>query len=171
MTVSIITSRQVKPAEETPPSIGSSSARRERANGYDSSGVLKRAALVAIVLAVVGCEPMEETDGPEPIKRHLVYEKVVGETGLWIAEVDGTRPRLLVRDGQLPVVSPDGKLVAYFAECRASSLGCAYVVSASGGEPRLLSTTRLDEAVRWSPTSENDHIDLGLRRPRVSAGR
>lgn len=97
---------------------------------------------------------MEETGGPEPIKRHLVYEKVVGETGVWIAEVDGTRPRLLVRDGQLPVISPDGKLVAYFAQCQASKLGCTYVVSTSGGEPRVLSTTRLDEAITWSPNSD-----------------
>ena len=116
-------------------------------------GVLKRAALVAVVLGVVGCEPMEQTGGPEPIKRYLVYEKVVGETGVWIANVDGTRPRLLVRDGQLPVVSPDGKLVAYFGDCRASKLGCTYVVSTSGGKPRLLSTTTL-EAITWSPGSE-----------------
>jgi hypothetical protein len=115
--------------------------------------VLKRAALVAVVLIVVGCEPME-TDGPEPIKRHLVYEKVVGETGIWIADEDGTRERLLVREGQLPVLSPDGKLVAYFADCRESNLGCTYVVSASGGKPRLLSTRRLDEAITWSSTSE-----------------
>jgi len=115
--------------------------------------LLKRAVFIAVVLGVAGCGPMENTGGPESIKRHLVYEKVVGETGVWIAEVDGTRPRLLVRDGQLPVLSPDGKLVAYFADCRASNLGCTYVVSTSGGKPRLLSTRRLDEAITWSPTS------------------
>ena len=117
-------------------------------------GVLKRAAVTAVVLGVVGCGPMENTGGPESIKRHLVYEKVVGETGVWIAEADGTRPRLLVRDGQLPVVSPDGKLIAYFTDCRASNLGCTYIVPTSGRKPRLLSTRRLDEAITWSPTSE-----------------
>src|SRR5215218_10390060 len=117
-------------------------------------GVLKKAALVAVVLGVVGCGSMEKTGGPEPIKRHLVYEKVVRETGIWIAGVDGTRPRLLVRDGRLPALSPDGKLVAYFADCPASKLGCTYVVSTAGGKPRLLSTKRLDEWVTWSPTSE-----------------
>jgi Tol biopolymer transport system component len=111
--------------------------------------VLKRAAFVAVVLGLVGCG-----GGSAPIERHVVYERVVGETGIWIADVDATRPRLLVRDGQLPVLSPDGKLVAYFADCRASNLGCTYVVSTSGGKPRVLSTRRLDEPITWSPTSE-----------------
>jgi Tol biopolymer transport system component len=111
--------------------------------------VLKRAVLVAVVLGLVGCG-----GGPEPIERRLVYEKVVGETGIWMARVDGSGTRLLVRNGQLPVLSPDGKLVAYFADCRASNLGCTYVVSTSGGKPRLLSARRLDEAITWSPTSE-----------------
>src|SRR5918992_1170896 len=134
--------------------LSSTGAGQRAQAGMTLLGVLKRAALVAVVLVVVGCESTEKTDGPEPIERHLVYEKVVGEIGIWIADVDGTRPRLLVRDGQLPVVSPDGKLVAYFAGCRASNLGCTYVVSTSGGKPRLLSTKRLDEPVTWSPTSE-----------------
>lgn len=116
--------------------------------------MLKGAALVVVVLGLVGCEPTEKTVGPEPSKRYLVYEKVVGQTGIWLADVDGTRARLLVRGGQLPVLSPDGKLVAYFADCGASNLGCTYVVSTSGGKPRLLSTRRLDEAITWSPTSE-----------------
>jgi hypothetical protein len=117
--------------------------------GMTLPGVLKRVALVAVVLGLVGCG-----GGPEPIERHVVYEQVVGETGIWIAEVDGTRPRLLVRDGQLPALSPDGKFVAYFSDCRASNLGCTYVISTSGGKPRLLSTRRLDEAITWSPTSK-----------------
>jgi Tol biopolymer transport system component len=117
-------------------------------------GVLKRAALVAVAVAVVGCGPTEKEAGPEPVKRHLVYEKVTGETGIWIADVDGNRPRLLVRDGQLPMISPDGKWVAYFAECSASDFACTYVISTLGGKPRLLSTRRLDEAITWSPTSE-----------------
>jgi dipeptidyl aminopeptidase/acylaminoacyl peptidase len=117
-------------------------------------GVLKKAALVAVVVSVVGCLPTEKTGAPEPIKRHLVYQQMVGEAGIWIADADGTRARLLVRDGQFPVVSPDGKLVAYFADCRASNLGCTYVVSTSGGKPRLVTTRKLDEAITWSPTSE-----------------
>lgn len=116
--------------------------------------MLKRAALVAVVLVVLGCKPMEEAGEPEPIRRHLVYARVVGEAGIWIADADGARPRQLVRDGRLPVLSPDGKLVAYFADCRSSNLGCTYVVSTSGGKPRLLTTRRLDEAITWSPTSE-----------------
>lgn len=116
--------------------------------------VLNGAALIAVVLALVGCGPLEKTGGPEPIKRHLVYEKLVGEKGIWIADVDGSHPRLLVRGGSLPVISPDGKWIAYFADCSASDLGCTYIVPTSGGKPRLLSTRRLDEAITWSPTSE-----------------
>lgn len=100
---------------------------------------------------------MEETGGEDPIKRHLVYEKLTGERGVWIADADGARPRLLVPGGSAPSISPDGKWVAYFAECKAragSELPCTYLISPSGGEQRLLSTRRLDEAMTWSPTSE-----------------
>ena len=30
---------------------------------------------------------------PEPVSRHLVYQKVTGETGIWIADVDGSNAR------------------------------------------------------------------------------
>jgi Tol biopolymer transport system component len=96
---------------------------------------------------------MEKTGGQDPINRHLVYEKLIGEKGIWMAEADGSQPRLLVRNGQLPVISPDGKWVAYFSDCSAAELGCTYLVSTSGGKPRLLSTRRLEE-ITWSPTSE-----------------
>lgn len=97
------------------------------------------------------------TEKPESIERHLVYEKLIGEKGIWIADADGTRPRLLVRDGSVPSISPDGKWVAYFAECNeraGSDLPCTYLISTSGGKPRLLSARRLDDAMTWSPTSD-----------------
>ena len=93
------------------------------------------------------------TDKPEPIQGHLVYEKLIGEKGIWIADADGRQPRLLVRNGRSPVISPDGKWVAYFADCTAAELGCTYLVSTSGDKPRLLSTRRLEE-ITWSPTSD-----------------
>jgi hypothetical protein len=117
-------------------------------------GVLTRLALLAFVVITAGCGSPEKAGGPEPVERHLVYEKAIGEKGIWIADVDGSRPRLLLRDGQLPVISPDGEWVAYFGDCTASDFGCTYVVPTSGREPRVLTSRRIDEEVTWSPTSD-----------------
>jgi Tol biopolymer transport system component len=105
---------------------------------------------------------------PRPVaaERHLVYEKVLGEKGIWIADVDGGHARLLVSDGEAPVISPDGRLVAYsgLSFCSEPELpGCdLYVVSTSGGEkPRLLAKgfggTMLwwsGGGIMWSPDSK-----------------
>lgn len=116
----------------------------------------KGAALLALVI-IAGCGSSAASNKPETIERHLVYEKLTSERGIWIADADGTRPRLLVQKGSAPSISPDGKWVAYFAECSGragSALPCTFLVSPSGGEPRLLSTRRLDDQITWSPTSE-----------------
>jgi WD40 repeat protein len=84
---------------------------------------------------------------PEPVTRHLVYEKVVGERGLWIAESDGSDPRLLVLDGERPVISPDGRWVAYTAG------KSTYLVPTTGDHPRLISDGIIG-GIRWSPDSE-----------------
>jgi WD40-like Beta Propeller Repeat len=112
-------------------------------------------ALLALVI-VGGCGSSTAGNSPEPaITRHLVYEKTVDEKGVWIADVDGGRPQLLVPDSQLPVISPDGKLVAYEVECyTSSSRDCdkAYVVSTvPGAKPRLLAQ-RIG-SMTWSPDS------------------
>lgn len=83
---------------------------------------------------------------PEPVERNLVYQKLIGETGVWTAEADGSKPRLLVPNGERPVISPDGKWVAYASGER------SYLVPTSGGEP-----SPIPEAVggiTWSPDSE-----------------
>jgi dipeptidyl aminopeptidase/acylaminoacyl peptidase len=117
--------------------------------------VLQKGAALLALAFVAGCGTSMPSGKPEPlVERHVVYEKAVGENGIWIADVDGSHPRLLLRTGQMPSISPDGKWVAYFDECTRSKVGCTYVVSTSGGKPRLLSTRRLDEAIVWSPTSE-----------------
>jgi serine/threonine protein kinase/Tol biopolymer transport system component len=69
-------------------------------------------------------------------------------SGLWTLEVDGTDPRLVVRDGEAryPRWSPDGKLVAYAAR------NSVHVTSASGGDPNKLTDGSTQPS--WSPDSQ-----------------
>lgn len=91
---------------------------------------------------------------PEPVTRHLVYQKLIGETGIWIAEVDGSNARLLVPGGAEPAISPDGKSVAYIAGCgQSGQCKRTDVVSTSDGKPRLLSS-HVIVGISWSSDSE-----------------
>jgi Tol biopolymer transport system component len=86
-------------------------------------------------------------DKTEPAVRHLVYEKVIGESGIWIAESDASEPRLLAPNGERPVKSPDGKWVAY-------TVGkSSYVVPTTVGKPRAISDG-VTRGITWSPDSE-----------------
>jgi WD40 repeat protein len=96
-------------------------------------------------------------DKPEPIERHLVYEKIVGERGIWIASADGSNPKLLVAEGEyheisFPQISPDGTQVAYVGDCGSSHCTNAYVISTSGGKPRRFASGI--EGISWSPDSQ-----------------
>lgn len=116
-------------------------------------------------------------DKLEPTERHLVYEKVTGETGIWIADADGSEPRLLVRDGTRPRISPDGKWVAFFETCGDESHECLYVSPTSRGERRLLASGFW--AFAWSPSSgrllaertEEDGLSETLVTIDVASGR
>jgi dipeptidyl aminopeptidase/acylaminoacyl peptidase len=116
---------------------------------------LRRAALIVFALAAVGCgaSPSEPGGTPETVTRHLVYHRVIGETGVWIADADGTNARQLVRDGIAPEISPDGSSVAYLADCAASHCAEVHLVPSSGGEPRLLARAGAIEGITWSPDS------------------
>lgn len=113
----------------------------------------KGAALLALAF-VAGCGSSTPSSKPEPVTRHLVYQKLIGETGIWIADVDGSNARLLVPGGAEPAISPDGKSVAFIAgcdqsgECKSSS-----IVPTSGGKPRPISS-HLIVGISWSPDSE-----------------
>ncbi len=113
------------------------------------------AALLALVI-VGGCGSSMSTSKPGPIERHLVYEKTIDEKGIWLADVDGRRPRLLAPDGQLPVISPDGKWVAYGVDCYASGTSCAkaFVVSNEPGAKSRLLAERMGWTKTWSPDSK-----------------
>jgi len=68
--------------------------------------------------------------------------------GLWTLKVDGTDPRLVLRDGEAryPRWSPDGKLVAYAAR------NSVHVISANGGDPHKLVDGSMQPS--WSPDSQ-----------------
>lgn len=109
--------------------------------------MLKLGALLAVVLVTAGCDSVEKAAGPQPVSRkpaehHLVYEKLLGQKGVWIADVDGGHARLLVRGGRAPVISPDGRWVVYVSCNPKEELDCkgTFVISTSGGKPRKLSS-------------------------------
>lgn len=115
-------------------------------------GVMKRA-LIAVALLTAGCGSAEKI--PEPVERYLVYERIIGEQGIWIADVDGSHPRQLVQEGSAPELSPDGKWVAYLSE----PIGDLYVIEADGGEAKLLARG-MYSTLRWSPDSERIAANL-----------
>ena len=103
---------------------------------------------------VAGCGAAGRSGQSEPVSRHLVYQKVAGTAGIWIADVDGSNARLLVPGGTAPAISPDGKWVVYNGGCDQVSGDCsgAYVVSTSGEKPRQISPPLV--GISWSPDSE-----------------
>ena len=138
------------------------SERQERGNTIVV--VLKKAALLVVALFMAGCASSEKTGRatvpPEQAKRYLVYEKLTGEKGIWIADVDGHHPRRLVPEGHSPMLSPDGRWVAYLGNCgREDACRSTAVISTSGGNPRLFS---LVGAPAWSPDSARI---VGVRGP------
>ena len=114
-------------------------------------------ALLAVLLAAAGCGPVHKAGQSAPVAdRYLVYEKVIGEKGIWIAEADGSRPRLLALDGHSPVVSPDGKWVVYSGDCAERNnptCDSTYLVSTAAEKPHRL-PHGISGTVEWSPDSK-----------------
>jgi Tol biopolymer transport system component len=91
---------------------------------------------------------------PGPVERHLVYEKIVGEKGIWIADIDGSHPRLLVPDAYGPVISPDGKWLVYSSPCTDCDTDPVYLVSTKAGEKSRRLPKGVIGDVSWSPDSK-----------------
>ena len=119
--------------------------------------------LVAAVATSCGTERVQPKGG-----RFLVYTRHLNTRtqAVWIARVDGTQRRLLVRQGIFGALSPDGRWVAY-SRCLASQARCQtgnapfalFLIGTSGGKPQLLA--RSMSYPSWSPRS--DRI-VGLRK-------
>jgi WD40-like Beta Propeller Repeat len=126
----------------------------------------------ALVLIAAAAATSCGADRPQPPGgRFLVYTRHLNSSrqAVWIARVDGTHPRLLVRQGLFGALSPDGRWVAY-NRCLASQERCQtgnapfalFLIASSGGKPRLLG--RSTSYPSWSPGS--DHI-VALRKNRL----
>jgi hypothetical protein len=113
--------------------------------------------LVAASATSCGAERTQPKGG-----RFLVYTRHLNSSrqAVWIAHVDGTQPRLLVRQGLFGSLSPDGRWVAY-NRCLASRERCRtgnvpfalfLIGTSGGGKPRLLA--RATSYPSWSPRSD-----------------
>lgn len=123
----------------------------------------------ALVLIAATMAASCGADRAQPAGGHfLVYTRHLNSSrqAVWIARVDGTHARLLVRQGIFGALSPDGRWVAY-DRCLASQERCQsgnapfalFVIATAGGKPRLLA--RSTSYPSWSPRS--DRI-VALRR-------
>src|SRR6476659_4889240 len=116
----------------------------------------------ALVLITAALAAACGANSAEPTRRgFLVYTRDLNSSrqAVWIARVDGTHARLLVRQGLFGALSPDGRWVAY-NRCLASRTRCElgnapfalFVIATSGGKPRLLA--RSTSYPSWSPRSD-----------------
>jgi len=118
-----------------------------------------------MVMVVLGAAVVATSCGAEhaqpPGGRFLVYTRHLNSSrqSVWIARLDGTHARLLVRQGIFGALSPDGRWVAY-DRCLASQERCQtgnapfalFLIGTSGGKPRLLA--RSTSYPSWSPRSD-----------------
>jgi Tol biopolymer transport system component len=131
---------------------------------------MKRLTALVLIAAAAATSCGAERAQP-PGGRFLVYTRHLNSSrqAVWIAGVDGTHPRLLVRQGLFGAVSPDGRWVAY-NRCLASQERCQtgnapfalFLIASSGSKPRLLA--RSTSYPSWSPRS--DRI-VALRKNRL----
>ena len=99
---------------------------------------LARGLAAATVALVVGCGGSKP--GPPPFRgiayvRHFGF----GRAEVWVARLDGTGKRRLAERAATPLLSPDGRWVAYAkcfdpGDCRE-----LYLIPTAGGTPRLRS--------------------------------
>jgi Tol biopolymer transport system component len=134
--------------------------------------VTRRALLAAAVaVAAAGCGGHGAVSGPQ-----LVYAVPTSFGGsqswIWRARTDGTH-RVRLTEGRDPVLAPNGRLIAFTRPAHSPAGTELYVVSVSGGRPRLLRRfigrqAFVSELV-WSPTSRQLAVAEGASLVLVDA--
>jgi hypothetical protein len=131
----------------------------------DGEGACDLACLIRVLAVLLVAAAVTTSCGHERTQprggRFLVYTRHLSSSrqAVWIAHLDGTHARLLVRRGVFGALSPDGRWVAY-NRCLASPERCQrgnapfalFLIATSGGRPRLLA--RSMSYPSWSPRSD-----------------
>jgi WD40-like Beta Propeller Repeat len=116
-----------------------------------------RALLVLSALAAAGCGSTKDAadKAPAPGREHyLVYDRLIGEKGIWIADADGSDPRRLVPEGSSPSLSPDGRWVAYQPSCDGSpACGKTNIVATEPGMTARRPSLPGGWPMEWTPDS------------------
>jgi Tol biopolymer transport system component len=121
--------------------------------GPENQGIFSVSAEGGKPQSIAPFVPLVSAKDISPDGKTLTYFKSLnGENGLFAHPTDGGEPILLAKTGcdeccAMPRFSPDGKLIAY------TYVDGLFVISPTGGEPKLLATIRRWEAwtIRWSP--------------------
>jgi serine/threonine protein kinase/Tol biopolymer transport system component len=100
-----------------------------------------------------------------PDGKSIAFQSDRNGGGIYVIPTLGGSPRLLVRGGQRPRYSRDGRFVAYYAGPPSSTKGTTvHVVSSDGGAPRALVTDFEVAAMPiWAP--DNRHLLFWGNRP------
>jgi Tol biopolymer transport system component/serine/threonine protein kinase len=119
---------------------------------------------------IIASSRTDEAPRISPDGRLIAFESSrTGGQDIWIAAADGTRARQLTflrRAGQ-PHWSPDGRLIAFAAAAPGQARPDVWVVDASGGTPRqITSDPSYDTLLAWSADGQS----LYFRSDRAGSG-
>ena len=113
---------------------------------------IRRAAVWAVLVSLL-CACGGQTPRP-PAVRGIAYIRYLGQgrSDLWLARLDGRGKRLIARQADQPLLSPDGQWIAFGKCVAADYCGELHLASTDGAERRLLA--RGVEAGAWTPDSK-----------------
>ena len=111
-----------------------------------------RCATVCAAVLVLCCACQDT--GHSPPVRGVAYVRYLGEgrSQIWFSRVDGGGKRLIARRADRPILSPDGRWIAYATCSAADYCGNVHVAATNGAGHLLLA--RGVEAQIWAPDSK-----------------